>query len=134
MTTLSSYLQKWKLILSTNKTMSAVFDLYNREGGRIKLDKALTFRRHLESLRKKLTNQLRLLRRLAIVASKAQNDLLTFCAVTSSVDEWGASATISRTATLAFAHSTVEYSTFVWCCGVYTYLIDNNDNFLKVTG
>ena len=74
---LFSYLYKWKLKLSTTKTVSAVFHLYNKETRReinifvnkkdlpfcaeptylgIKLDRALTFCRHLELLRKKLTS------------------------------------------------------------------------------
>ena len=86
MNTLSSYLQKWKLKLSVNKTVTAAFHLYNREKRReltinvegralpfsttptylgVKLDRALTFRPHLESLRKKLTTRVGLLRRLA---------------------------------------------------------------------
>ena len=74
MATLFSFLQKWKLKLSTAKTVSAAFHLNNREAQRelkiivegrnlpfcaepaylgVKLDRALTFRKHLESLRKK---------------------------------------------------------------------------------
>ena len=74
MKTLSSCLQKWKLKLSVNKTVTAAFHLHNREARReltvnvgehslpfsttptylgVKLDGALTFRQHLESLHKK---------------------------------------------------------------------------------
>ena len=81
--TLSSYLQKWKLKLSITKTVTAAFHFYNKEARRelkitvegrilpfsseltylgIKLDRALTFRQHLESLRKKLTARVGLLR------------------------------------------------------------------------
>ena len=83
MKTLSSCLQKWKLKLSVNKTMTAAFHLYNRKARReltinvegralpfsttptylgVKLDRALTFRQHLESLRKKLTTRVGILR------------------------------------------------------------------------
>ena len=86
MATLSSYLQKWKLKLSTTEKVIATFYVYNREAtcklkvaaeGRIfpfsaeptylgvKLDRLLTYRRHLESLRKKLTTRVGLLRCLA---------------------------------------------------------------------
>ena len=86
MATLSSYLQKWKLKLSTTKTVTAAFHLYNKEAARelkiaaegrilpffaeptylgVMLDRSLTYRRHLESLRKKLTTRVGLLRRLA---------------------------------------------------------------------
>ena len=118
MKTLSSYLQKWKLKLSVKKTVTAVFHRYNREARReltinvegralpfsttptylgVKLDRALTFRQHLESLRKKLTTRVGLLRRLA-------------------GSSWGAGAITLRTATLALVHSTAEHCAPVWCC------------------
>jgi len=86
MATLGEYLQSWKLKLSTTKTVSAVFHLNNKEAKRelkvnfnnetlpfcsepkylgVTLDKPLTYPRHLESLRKKLTLRVALLRRLA---------------------------------------------------------------------
>ena len=87
MQTLSAYLQKWKLQLSKAKTVSAAFHLYNQEAQReidinidgehlpycaeptylgVTLDRSLTYRRHLESLRKKLSARVALLRRLAV--------------------------------------------------------------------
>ena len=54
------------------------------------------FRRHLESLRKKLTTRAGLLRRLE-----------------GSI--YGTSATLSRTAILALIHYTAEYCAPVWC-------------------
>ena len=86
MATLSAYLQKWKLKLSTAKTVTTAFHLYNKEATRelkvaakvrilpftaeptylgVKLDRSLTYRRLLASLRKKLTSRVGLLRRLA---------------------------------------------------------------------
>jgi len=86
MATAGEYLQTWKLKLSTTKTVSAVFHLNNSEAKRelkvnynneilpfclepkhlgLSLDRSLTYRRHLESLRKKLTSRVALLRRLA---------------------------------------------------------------------
>jgi len=74
MATLGEYLQTWKLKLSTTKTVSAAFHLSNKEVKRelkvkynnetlpfcsepkylgVTLDMSLTYRRHLESLRKK---------------------------------------------------------------------------------
>ena len=74
MTTLSAYLQPWRLKLSHAKTVTAAFHLHNREAKRelkvknngeilplrpvptylvVKLDRALTYRHHLETLRKK---------------------------------------------------------------------------------
>ena len=86
MVTLSSYLQRWKLKLITTKTVTAAFHLYNKEATRelkvaaegrillfsaeptylgVKLDRSLSYRRHLVSLRKKLPTCVGLLRRLA---------------------------------------------------------------------
>ena len=58
--------------------------------------RSLTYRRRLESLRKKLTSCVALLRRLA-------------------GSRWGAGATTLRIATLALVHSTAEYCAPVWC-------------------
>ena len=83
MSTLSAYLQTWRLKLSHTKTMTASFHLNNREAkhelkvynnGRllpfcptptylgIKLDRSLTFRHHLVALHKKLSSCVTLLR------------------------------------------------------------------------
>ena len=76
MSTLSAYLQTWRLKLSHTKTVKAVFYLNNREAKRelkvynngrllpfcpnptylmVKLDRSLTFRHHLMALSKKLS-------------------------------------------------------------------------------
>ena len=89
MATLGEYLQTWKLKLSTTKTVSTVFHLNNKEAKHemkvnynnktlpfcsepkylgVTLDRSLTYRRQLESLRKKLTSRAALLRWLAGVA------------------------------------------------------------------
>ena len=89
MTTLSAYLQTWRLKLSHTKTVTTAFHLNNLEAKRelkifdngkllphcptptylgVKLDMSLTFRHHLdviEALRKKLSTRVTLLRRLA---------------------------------------------------------------------
>ena len=85
MATLTLFLQKWKLKLSTSKAVTAAFHLYKeavrelevaaegrilpfsaeRNHRGIKLDRSFTYRRHLESLREKLTARVGLLRRLA---------------------------------------------------------------------
>jgi len=78
MAMLGEYLQTWKLKLSTTKTVSANFHLNNKEAKRelkvnfnnetlpffsetkyfgVTLDRSLTYRRHLESRRKKLTSR-----------------------------------------------------------------------------
>jgi len=127
MATVCEYLQTWKLKLSTTKTVYAAFHLNNKEAKReLKvnfnnktlpfcskpkylrgtLDRSLTYRRHLESLRKKLTSRLALLRRLA-------------------GSGWGAGATTLQTATLALVHSTAEYCAPVWCHSAHSRLFDS---------
>ena len=111
MYTLSAYLQTWRLKLSHIKTVTAAFNLNNRETKRelkicnndrilpfcptstylgVKLDRSLTFRHHLVALRKKLSSRVTLLRRL--VGS-----------------EWGAGAKTLRIATLSLVYSTADY-------------------------
>ena len=81
--TLSAYLQTWRLKLSHTKTVTAAFYLNNREFKRelkvynndrllpfcptpiylgVKLDRSLMFRHHLVALRKKLSSRVTLLR------------------------------------------------------------------------
>jgi len=81
------------------------------------LDRLLMCRRHLESLRKKVTSHIELQRQLA-------------------GSGWGAGATTLHVVTLALAHSTTEYCTPVWCCSAHTCLINPaiNDTFRIVTG
>jgi len=85
MATVGEYLQTWRLKLSTTKMVLAVFHLNNKEAKRelkvnhnnetllfcsdpkylgVTLDRSLMYRRNLESLRKKLTSRVALLRRL----------------------------------------------------------------------
>ena len=132
MATLGEHLQTWKLKLSTMKMVSAVFHLNNKEAKRelkvnfnnetlpfcsepkylgVTLDRLLTYRRHLESLHKKLTSCVTLLRQLA-------------------GSGWGAGATTLQTATLALVlvHLTAEYCAPVWCHSARTRLIDPNIN------
>jgi len=99
MATLAEYLQTWKLKLSTTKTVSAVFHLNNNEAQRelkvnfnnetlpfcsepkylgVTLDRSLTYGRHLESLRKKLTSRVALLRRLAALAGMLEQQLCEY--------------------------------------------------------
>ena len=138
MSTLSAYLQTWRLKLSHTKTVTAAFYLNNREAKRelkvynngrflpfcpnptylgVKLDRSLTFLRHLVALRKKLFSRVTLLRRL--VGSG-----------------WGVGAKTLRIATLSLVYSAAEYCTPVWCCSAHTRLIDSvlNDDLCIVTG
>jgi len=75
----------------------------------VTLGRSLTYRRHLESFRKKLTSHVALLRRIA-------------------GSGWGAGATTLRTATLALVHSTAEHCVPVWCRSAHTRLIDPTIN------
>ena len=134
MSTLSAYLQTWRLKLSHTKTVTAAFHLNNREAKRelnvyndsrllpfcptptylgVKLDRLLTFRHHLVALRKKLSS------RVTLVGSG-----------------WGAGAKTLRIATLSLVYSTAEYCAPVWCCSAHTRLIDSvlNDALRIVTG
>ena len=137
MATVGEYLQTWTLKLSTTKTVSAAFHLNKKAKRELKvkynnetlpfcsepkylgvsLDRSLTYRPHLESLRKKLTSRFTLLRRLA-------------------GSGWGAGATILRTATLALVHSSAEYCAPVWCRSAHARFIDPaiNDALRIVTG
>ena len=127
MSTLSAYLQTWRLKLSHTKMVMAAFHLNNREAKCelkvynndrllpfcptptylwVKLDRLLTFHHHLVALRKKLSLRVTLLRRL--VGS-----------------EWGAGAKTLRIATLSLVYSTAEYCAPVWCRSAHTRLIDS---------
>ena len=111
MSTLSAYLQTWRLKFSHTKTVTTAFHLNNRKAKcelkvynndilllfcptptslSIKLDKSLMFRHHLVALRKKLSSRVTLLRQL--VGSG-----------------WGAGAKTLCTATLSLVYSTAEY-------------------------
>ena len=138
MSTLSAYLQTWRLKLSHTKTVTTAFHLNNREAKRelkfynngrlllfcptptylgVKLDRSLTFCHHLVALRKKLSWRVILLRRL--VGSG-----------------WGAGTKTLRIATLSLVYSAAEYCVPVWCRSAHTRLIDSvlNDALRMVTG
>ena len=120
------------------RTVSAVFHLKSKEAKRelkfnrnnetlpfcsdpkylgTTLDRTLTYRRHLESLRKQLTSHVSLLKQLA-------------------GSSWGAGATTLRTATLAQVHSTTECCAPACCRSAHTFLsgLAINDALLIVTG
>ena len=125
--TLSAYLQTWRLKLSHTKTVTAAIHLNNREPKRelkvynngillpfcptptylgVKLDRSLTFCHHLVALCKKLSSRVTLLRRLVNSG-------------------WGAGAKTLRIATLFLVYSTAEYCAPVWCRSAHTRLIDS---------
>ena len=138
MSTLSAYLQTWRLKLSHTKTVTTAFHWNNREAKRelkvynndrllpfcptptylgVKLDRSLTFRHHLVVLRKKLSSRVTLLRRLV-------------------VSGWGAGAKTLRIATLSLVYSAAEYCAPVWCRSAHTHFINSvlNDALRIVNG
>ena len=138
MSTLSAYLQTWRLKLSHTKTVTTAFHLNNQEAkcelkvynnGRllpfcptltylgVKLDRSLMFRHHFVALHKKLFSHITLLRQL--VGSR-----------------WGAGGKTLRIATLSLVYSAAEYCVPVWCCSAHICLIDSvlNDALCIVTG
>ena len=138
MSSLSAYLQTWRLKLSHTKTVTTAFHLNNREAKRelkvysngrllpfcptptylgIKLDRLLTFRHHLVALRKKLSSRVTLLRRLM-------------------GSGLGAGAKTLRIATLSLVYSAAKYCAPVWCHSAHTRLINSvlNDALRIVTG
>ena len=137
MSTLSAYLQTWRLKLSHTKMVVAAFHLNNREAKRelkvynngrllpfcptptylgVKLDRWLTFCHHLVALRKKLSSRVTLLRLLVGLG-------------------WGAGVKTLCIATLSLVYSAVEYCAPVWCRSAHTCLIDSvlNDALRIVT-
>ena len=127
MTTISTYLQTWRLQLSHTETVATAFHLNNREAKRelnvynngkrlpfcpvltylgVKLDRSLTFHHHLEALCKKLTMRVALMRQLA-------------------GSGWGAGAKTLPTAALSLVYFTADYCTPVWCHSAHTHLIDS---------
>ena len=138
MSTLSAYLQTWRLKLSHTETVTAAFHLNNREAKRelkvynndrllpfcpaptylgVKLDRSLTFCHHLAALRKTISSCVPLLRRLIGLG-------------------WGAGAKTLRIAALSLVYSTSEYCAPVWCRSVHTRIIYSvlNNAFRMVTG
>ena len=130
---LGEYLQTWKLKLITTKTVSVAIHLDKKEAEQelkvnfnnktlpfcsepkylgVTLDRSITCHRRLESLRKKLTSRIALLRRLSGFAL-------------------GAGALTLRIATLALVHSTAEYCAPVWCRLINPAI---NDTLQIVTG
>ena len=118
MTTLSTYLQTWRLKLSNTKTVTAAFHLNKREAKRerniynngnllppclvptylgVKLHRSLTFCHHLEALRQKLSIRVALLRRLA-------------------GSGWGAGAKTLLISALSLIYATAEYQFGVVVC------------------
>ena len=116
MNILSSYLKDWRLKLSVEKTVATMFHLYNREATReinimvdnarlqsqssptylgVKLDRTLSFKQHLDSVKGKTTARAALIRRLAGTT-------------------WGATTKTLRISTEALVFPAAEYCAPVW--------------------
>ena len=123
---LPTWLEQWRLKLSEVKTVSATCHLNNREAKRelyvnisgrrltchrtptylgVKLDRTLTYRKHLTALRGKFTTRTSLIRRRAG----------TSC---------GASTPTLRTSTLALVYAPAECCASVWCRSSQTQFVD----------
>ena len=122
MSTLSTFLKKWFLKLSIAKTMSSSFHLNKREARRelkvmvdgnplqfkatpaylrVKLDRTLTFRQHLEKMSAKTTSRVSLICRLAGTT-------------------WEAATKTLHISTQAPVVSASEYCAPVWCRSPHT--------------
>ena len=138
MQSISEYLSRWRLKLSTAKTTATAFHLNNRDTHRqlgvvvngaplpnnnnpvylgVTLDRSLTYKRHLESLQSKVN---------------ARNGLLRCLAGSS----WGAYTSTLRTGALALVYSAAEYASPVWCRSTHTKKLDValNDSMRIISG
>ena len=73
------------------------------------MDRSLTYRHHLESLKMKVASRVALIRKLAGTT-------------------WGADAATLRISILALVFSTAEYCTPVWCRSSHTHMLDSELN------
>ena len=126
MDVLVAYLRKWRLQLSTGKTVTAAYHLCNRDAKRelevytdhkrlesqqapkylgVRLDRTLTFKQHLEDVRAKTISRVALIRRLAGTT-------------------WGATAKTLRVSTQALVFSAAEYCAPVWSRSPHTKKVD----------
>ena len=126
MQSLSEYLSRWRLELTTAKTTTTAFHLNNRDTHRqfdvvvngarlpnnnnpvylgVTLDRSLTYKKHLESLQCKVN---------------ARNGLLR-CLIGSSC---GAYTSTLRTGAVALVCSAAEYASPFWCRKIHTKKLD----------
>ena len=123
---LADFLQTWRLKLNSSKTTSTPFHLNNHEAQRqlnicvhgtklhhnphpkylgVKLDRQLTYRQHIEGLRRKVM---------------ARNNSIRCL----SGSTWGPNAKTLRIAALAIVYSSAEYATPVWSRSSHTKKLD----------
>ena len=138
MALIAGYLKTWRLKLSVAKTTSTAFHLNTKEARRkltvnvngsplphnptptylgVKLDRQLTYKQHLDSLRAKVSSRNNLLRRLA-------------------GSSWGASPSNLRTGALALVYSAAEYASPAWSRSAHAKKLDItlNETMRIVTG
>ena len=124
MVILYSYLQKWKLKLTTTKTISTPSIFTRRHGVSLKpLSSAgLAFLCRTNLLRHEAGYGTPVSWIFGVTAQKENNCLCAFECLANL--NWGASATVLRTTTLYLVFSTAEYCPSVWCRSANIYLID----------
>ena len=138
MTTLSAYLQTWRLNLSHTKTVTAAFHLNNREAKR---ELKVLQQRWTFTVLSKLYLSWGKTGQIAHVSSPfsgiAQKTILARHTAEATYGlGMGCGAKALRIATLSLVYSTAEYCEPVWCCSAHTRLIGNalNDALHMVTG
>ena len=139
MSLVCNYLKKWKLKISIDKTVSSVFHIKNHlaklplkvcmdQGTTLKfeptpkylgvrLDRSLTFNKHINELKCKVSARIALLKRLAST-------------------NWGASFKVLRTSTIALAYAPAEYCVPTWCRSTHAHIMDVplNEAMRVITG
>ncbi|VVC42620.1 Reverse transcriptase domain [Cinara cedri] len=127
---IQKYLKTWYLILNASKSISIAFHLNNREANYkimvnvneevipnedfprylgVKLDRALTFKPHLEGLKNKL---------------KTRNNIISKLAGTT----WGCKANTLRISAMALVYSAAEYCEPAWTRSTHSKKIDTQLN------
>lgn len=132
------YFQKWHLKLNPNKSVTCAFYLNNREASRtlniviedqkitteeapkylgVRMDRTLTFRQHLESVKVKI---------------KTRNNIVSKLAGTS----WGCHANVLHTSALALVYSVADYCAPVWARSAHCKKVDVqlNNTMRIITG
>ena len=149
MSTLSAYLQIWRLKLSHTKTVTAAFHLNNREAKRelkvynngelkqrstVVVVYLLPFCPTPTYLGVKLNRSLTFRHYLVALRKKLSSRVTLLRRLLGS--GWGAGAKTLRIATLSLVYSTSEYCAPVWCRSAHTRLIDSvlNDALRIITG
>ena len=126
MTEIAAYCKRWRLIPSVTKTVCSVFHLNNKAAHRqlnvflngqqlkhdptpvylgVTLDRALTYREHLQKTAAKVNTRNNIIQKLAGAS-------------------WGASASVLKTSALALCYSVAEYCCPIWRASAHAKLVD----------